>query len=424
MNSNQSVMTNEQTETSNYRVPLIILTSLFFMWGFITSLNDILIPHLKAVFDLNYFQAMAVNSAFFGAYAIVSYPAGNLVKKIGYQSGIVGGLAIASAGCIVFAFAADIHQYSVFLLALFILASGITILQVAANPFVTKLGPSSTASSRLTLTQAFNSLGTTLAPSFGAILILSVAVLSSNELASMSDSELAAFRLEQAQAVKLPYFLLAAVLASLAVIFSFVKLPKIDQNATSSESSVDSIWRHKHLVFGVGAIFVYVGAEVAIGSFLVNFFAEPNIAGMLESEAAHYVTYYWGGAMVGRFIGAAVMMKIAANKVLAFNGTAACLAVLVAVFSSGSTAMIAILSVGLFNSIMFPTVFSLAINKLGSLAGQGSGMLCVAIVGGALIPPLQGAIADQVGIQLALLLPALCYLYIVFYGLKGHRVAS
>ena len=420
MELNQAT-THVQPQEGSYKLPLAVLTSLFFMWGFITSLNDILIPHLKAVFSLNYFQAMAVNLAFFGAYALVSYPAGKLVKRIGYQRGIVVGLAIAAVGCVIFAAAADIHLYSVFLGALFVLASGITILQVAANPFVSHLGPESTASSRLTMTQAFNSLGTTIAPSFGAMLILSVAVVSSTELAAMSEQQLQAFRLEQAQAVKLPYYLLASVLAILAAIFSFIKLPHISDDEEVSGEASESIWTQRHLLLGVVAIFVYVGAEVAIGSFLVNFFAQPHIAGLEEAEAAHLVGYYWGGAMIGRFIGAAVMMKVAANKVLMFNSMAAFLAVVLTIVSEGNTAMIAILCVGLFNSIMFPTIFSLAINRLGVLTSQGSGMLCVAIVGGALIPMLQGAVADQVGIQVAFVIPAVCYLYILYYGFGGYK---
>ena len=424
MEINQATLKAEQAPASNYRLSLAVLTSLFFMWGFITSLNDILIPHLKAVFSLNYFQAMAVNLAFFGAYALVSYPAGKLVRKIGYQKGIVTGLAIAALGCVIFASAADIHLYSVFLLALFVLASGITVLQVAANPYVSHLGPEKTASSRLTMTQAFNSLGTTIAPSFGAMLILSVAVISSAELAAMTPDQLQAFRLEQAQAVKLPYYLLASVLFLLAVIFSFISLPHITSDEVTTESSEQSIWQQKHLLLGVLAIFVYVGAEVSIGSFLVNFFAQKEIAGMEEAEAAHLVTYYWGGAMVGRFIGAAVMMRVAANKVLMFNSLAACAAVLVTIFSTGNLAMIAILCVGLFNSIMFPTIFSLAINRLGVLTSQGSGMLCVAIVGGALIPMAQGALADQIGIQSAFIIPAVCYLYILYYGFNGYKVKS
>jgi len=321
-----------------------------------------------------------------------------------------------------FALAANVHEYSVFLIALFVLASGVTVLQVSANPYVSRLGTEETASSRLTITQAFNSLGTTVAPYLGAILILSVAVASSDELAQMTSDQLEAYNLERSQAVMLPYFALAAALGALAVFFTFIRLPKITQDNQEKIDPNDSIWKHSHLVLGVVAIFCYVGAEVAIGSVLTNFFALPEIGGMPEHEAAKYVSWYWGGAMVGRFIGAYVMLKVAANRVLAFNGSLAALFVLITILSSGQLAMFAILAVGFFNSIMFPTIFSLAINRLGALSSRGSGVLCMGIVGGALIPPVQGLIADSTGLQASFFVPILCYLYIVFYGLKGSKV--
>lgn len=391
---------------------LVCLTSLFFMWGFITCLNDILIPHLKSVFELNYAQAMLIQFCFFGAYFIVSLPAGALVKRVGYKHGIVVGLAIASLGCLLFYPAAAMQVYMVFLIALFVLASGITILQVAANPYVTILGKPETASSRLTLTQAFNSLGTTVAPLIGGALILSGV----NE---------AATKVEEAQAVQGPYLVLFGALALLAVIFALLKLPQIVDDAAPAAPGerTGSAWMYPHLVLGAVGIFVYVGAEVAIGSFMVNFLGESHIAGLSEQEAAKYLTYYWGGAMVGRFIGAAVMQKIAPGKVLAFNAVAACVLVAVAMMASGSIAMWAILAVGLCNSIMFPTIFSLAVSGLGSHTSQGSGILCLAIVGGAVVPLAQGVFADLIGIQMAFFLPILCYLFIAYYGLHGSRLS-
>jgi len=406
----------------DYRLALTILTTLFFMWGFITAMNDILIPHLKAVFTLTNFQAQTVNSAFFGAYALVSYPAGLLVKKVGYQRGIVVGLIIAAVGCAGFALAADVHEYLVFLLALFVLASGITILQVSANPYVSHLGAEESASSRLTLTQAFNSLGTTIAPWFGATFILSMAIVSADQLALMSASDQQLFYFDQAQAVKMPYYVLAGVLGALAIIFSVISLPTLAKDESTSVASSDSILKHTHLVFGVIAIFMYVGGEVAIGSFLVNYFGEVNIAGLPEFEAAKFVTYYWGGAMIGRFVGAYLMLKVSANKVLAVNASLVVLLLIVTITTSGAIAMYSVLAVGFFNSIMFPTIFSLAITRLGALSSRGSGLLCVAIVGGAVIPPLQGALADTIGIQHSFILPIFCYLYILFYGLKGYQV--
>ena len=396
----------------NHYFALSSLTFLFFIWGFITCLNDILIPHLKNVFDLNYTQAMLIQFCFFGAYFLVSIPAGYLVKKAGYQRGIVIGLLIAAVGCLMFYPAAQAQVYAMFLLALFVLAAGITILQVAANPYVTALGKAATASSRLTMTQAFNSLGTTIAPWFGGLLILAAAT------AEVGTAE---FKAQEAAAVQVPYLMLAAALLVLAAVFALLKLPTVSEHHQSeiAEADAGSAWQYSHLVLGALGIFVYVGGEVAIGSFLVNFIGEPDIAGLAEADAAKYISYYWGGAMVGRFIGAVVMQKIAAGKVLAFNAVAAAVLVLVAMSSSGSLAMWAILSVGLFNSIMFPTIFSLAVTGLGKYTSQGSGVLCLAIVGGAIIPLLQGVLADNIGLQLSFILPVLCYGYICFYGLKG-----
>ena len=405
--------TQVHSENSNYGFALTSLTTLFFMWGFITCLNDILIPHLKAVFDLSYVQAMLVQFCFFGAYFLMSLPSGHIVKRLGYKNGIVVGLLIAAVGCVLFYPAAAMHNYPVFLFALFVLASGITLLQVSANPYVSLLGSPKTASSRLTLTQAFNALGTTVAPSFGALLILG------------SASEAFLTPEQNAQSVQLPYLLLAATLILLAGIFAWLKLPDImaiqKKAAENSDTIEGSAWQYRHLVLGAVGIFMYVGAEVAIGSFLVSFLAQENIAGLKEHVAAHYITYYWGGAMVGRFIGAAVMQKVPAGKVLGFNGIVAIILVIIAMSTTGQVAMWSILLVGLFNSIMFPTIFSLALNGLGKHTAQGSGILCLAIVGGAIVPLIQGAFADYMGVQLSFFLPILCYVFIVFYGLSGSK---
>ncbi len=412
-----------------YLGSLTILTSLFFIWGFITCLNDILIPHLKAVFTLNYTQAMLVQFCFFTAYFIVSVPSGYLVEKIGYKGGIISGLSIAGIGCLLFYPAASEHSYPLFLAAFFVLASGITLLQVAANPYVTILGKPETASSRLTLTQAFNSLGTTIAPYFGTLFILSTAVKSAEDIKLLNTNDLSNYQAAQAAAVQNPYLFLAALLFFIAVLFALIKLPDIkavDQEPNllgklSLASQHDSAWGYKHLVLGAIAIFVYVGGEVCIGSFLINFMGEPGIAALAEKDAGNYVTFYWGGAMVGRFIGAAVMQKIQPGKVLAFNALTAAALVLTTIMAGGSVAMWAILAVGLFNSIMFPTIFSLAVSGLGKHTGQGSGILCAAIVGGAILPVIQGLFADRIGIQTAFFIPVLCYLFIAYYGWRGHR---
>lgn len=414
---------------NSYSGTLAILTSLFFIWGFITSLNDILIPHLKAVFTLNYSQAMLIQFCFFTAYFVVSVPSGHLVERIGFKGGIISGLAIAGLGCLLFYPAAGRHSYPLFLTAFFVLASGITLLQVAANPYVAILGRPETASSRLTMTQAFNSLGTTIAPYFGALFILSAAVKTADEIRLLSAGDLSAYQAAQAAVVQQPYLLLAGVLFLIAGCFAAIRLPKVTPAESPVQQAADetvyqSAWDYRHLVLGAVGIFVYVGAEVSIGSFLVNYLAEPAVSGLAEREAAKYVSLYWGGAMVGRFAGALVMRNIHGGKVLTFNALAAAVLVLASMAGSGPVAMWAILAVGLCNSIMFPTLFSLAINGLAKHTGQGSGILCAAIVGGAIIPVVQGLFADRIGIQPAFFIPVLCYLYIAYYGWQGHRFLS
>lgn len=401
-------------QRTQYAFALSSLTSLFFMWGLITSLNDILIPRLKSAFELTYTEAMLIQFCFFFAYFVVSVPAGRMVKAVGYKIGIVIGLLIAALGCVAFYPSAGYHSYPLFLSALFVLASGITILQVAANPYVTVLGPAKTASSRLTMTQAFNSLGTAIGPWLGGILILTEATGAVESVRS------------GAETVQMPYLGLAGLLVLLAIVMASLNLPVVDdleegEGHSDGEILPDagSAWGYSHLVLGALGIFVYVGAEVSIGSFLVNFFSDDAIAGLEEIQAAKYVGLYWGGAMVGRFVGALAMQKVPAGKALAFNAGMASLLVLLTVLSSGSFAMWTIILVGLFNSIMFPTIFSLAIAGLGQYTSQASGILCLAIVGGAVVPLLQGYLADSFGIQPAFLLAVACYVYIAYYGLKG-----
>ncbi len=412
----------------SYRAPLVALTSLFFMWGLITSLNDILIPHLKAAFTLTYVEATLIQLAFFGAYFVMSMPSGWLVEQIGYKRGIIVGLLVAAAGCIAFYPAAAAASYPLFLGALFVLASGITLLQVAANPYVTILGPARTASSRLTLTQAFNSLGTTIGPYVGATLILAAPAAPA---APGADAARAARAIVapagEAALVQSPYLALAAVLFVIAILFALLRLPAVgaDEPALASKEGARAtpVWSHRHLVLGVVAIFVYVGGEVAIGSLLVNFMMDESIAGLPQQAAGQHLSYYWGGAMVGRFVGALAMVYLKPGRVLAFNATAAVVLLLIAVASAGHTAMWSVLAIGLCNSIMFPTIFALALVGLGRHTGEGSGLLCMAIVGGAIVPVIQGYFADHVGILNSFFVPVVCYLYIVFYGLYGHRPA-
>ncbi|MFI3218490.1 MAG: L-fucose:H+ symporter permease [Methylococcales bacterium] len=418
--------TTDNNEKTNWGA-LTILTSLFFIWGFITCLNDILIPHLKAVFTLNYAQAMLIQFCFFMAYFIVSVPSSYLIKKIDYQGGIIVGLAVAGVGCLLFYPAASTRSYPLFLAAFFVLASGITLLQVAANPYVTVLGSAETSSGRLTLTQAFNSLGTTIAPYFGALFILNTAVKTVEEIKQLGAEELSIYQASQAAAVQQPYLVLAALLFFVAIIFALIKLPKITAVATQLadvDNTHHSALSYKHLLLGAIAIFVYVGGEVSIGSFLISFLSEPTVAQLDAQQAGKYVSFYWGGAMVGRFVGFAVMQKIHASKVLIFNAVVAALLVLLTILSSGQLAMWAILAVGLFNSIMFPTIFSLALRGLGQYTEQGSGILCAAIVGGAILPVMQGLCADVIGIQHAFFIPLLCYCYIAYYGWFVHKTVA
>jgi FHS family L-fucose permease-like MFS transporter len=412
------------TNTS-YLAPLSVLTTLFFMWGFLTCLNDAIIPHLKAVFELNYTKAMLVQFAFFMAYFIVSVPAGALVKKVGYKPGIIIGLLIASSGCALFYPAASVRSYPVFLGALFVLASGITLLQVAANPFVAVLGKPETASSRLTLTQAFNSLGTYVALPFGSLLILEKAVLSAADISKLTPAAAEAYRVAEAGSVQTPYLGLAGALVLLAVAIAAFRLPKIHGGSPAEEaaaieaSSHKSAWSYRHLVLGAVAIFVYVGGEVAIGSFLVNYFKEPAIGGLSEAAGAKLGSYYWGAAMVGRFIGSYTLRRWKPGKLLTLHCLGSIALIAITMTTTGSVAMYSVLAVGLFNSIMFPTIFTLAIDGLGKHTEQGSGILCMAIVGGALIPVLQGAVADSIGIHHCFIVALLCYVYIAWYGAKG-----
>jgi FHS family L-fucose permease-like MFS transporter len=411
--------------TGNYRRPLAIVTTLFFMWGFLTSLNDILIPHLKSIFDLNYMQVMLIQLAFFSAYFLFSIPWSKIVNMIGYQKTMVVGLLTMGVGAALFVPAASAPSFPLFLTALMILAAGITGLQVAANPYVIVLGKPDTASSRLNLTQAFNSLGTTLAPTLGGLLILSAAPLAIEQLSQLSPQALHAYRANQAGSVKMPYIVISIALVLLAVAIARFKLPKIEQaQGRPGEKINDSIWKHPNLIFGAIGIFAYVGAEVSIGSFLVSYLGQPDIAGFSPQTAAGYVSFYWGGAMVGRFIGAAVLQRIKTGYLLGVCAVCTATLVIVSMLTGGHLAMWSMLAVGLFNSIMFPSIFALGVAELGPLTGNGSGLINMAIVGGAIIPVIQGAVADSIGIHHAFFLPVICYMYILFYALRGSTPNS
>lgn len=406
-----------------------IATMLFFMWGFLTCLNDILIPHLKGIFDLNYAQAMLVQFCFFSSYFIFALPSGKLVEWRGYKGTMVIGLLVMAVGAFLFLPASASASFGLFLSALVILAAGITTLQVAANPYVAHLGPSETSAARLNLSQAFNSFGTFVAPFFGSAFILAEAPMAQEKLKTLSASALQAYRAQQASSVRLPYLGIGLTLVLLAISFAVVKMPTMDftrdiRPGELNEGTDDSIWKHPVLLAGALAIFVYVGAEVSIGSFLVNYFGLPDIAGFTEKTAAKYVALYWGGAMVGRFIGSALLTKFRTSVVLGTAAVMSCLLVTTSILTHGHTAMWTILAVGLFNSVMFPSIFTVGLTGLGPLTSKGSSLMVAAIVGGALIPLAEGHLADAIGVQHAFMIPAVCYIYIALFGYIGGRRAE
>ena len=420
-NSSQATSTTDGT-AGKYSGALMMVTVLFFFWGFVTVLNDILVPHLKSVFDLNYTKVMLIQFAFFLAYFIFSIPSAKIIDAIGYQKTMVVGLLTMGLGAFLFVPAAIALSYPLFLGALMVLAAGITALQVAANPYVSVLGPPETASSRLNLTQAFNSLGTTIGPWVGGMLILGAATESGDAVANMSAQTLHAFRLQQAATVKMPYIIIGSALvifAGLIGIFKLPTIPAVERHADGRHEG--GLWKYTHLILGCVAIFAYVGAEVSIGSFLINYFNQPEIGNLPVVEGAKFVAYYWGGAMVGRFIGSAILQKVKTGTVLGIAAFCSCALVLTSMLTTGSVAMWSILLVGFFNSIMFPSIFTLGIAKLGPRTGDGSGLLIMAIVGGAIIPVAQGAIADHVGVHHAFVLPVICYLYIAYYALRASQ---
>ncbi len=411
---------------------MAVAIALFFMVGFLTCLNDIIIPHLKSIFELSYAQAMLVQFAFFSSYFLFSYPGGKLVDLVGYKRTMVAGLVIMGLGALGFVPAATIASFNVFLAALVVLAAGMTTVQVAANPYVTIVGPPRTASSRLNLAQAFNSVGTFIAPFLGAFFILKGArLLAPERLHSMPEAARQLYRATEASSVRLPYIGMALVLFFLALGLSAIKFkprqsaldrtqdfrPGAHNPVSSTATSPAGL---KWLALGALGIFTYVGAEVAIGSLLVNFMELPNIAGFTESHAANYLMIYWGGAMVGRFIGSAVLQRIPTGPLLALAGLGAFSCTILAIFAHGHLAMFALLAVGACNSIMFPSIFSLGVQDLGPLTSKGSSLMIAAIVGGAIIPLGTGKLADTIGLQAAFFIPSLCYIYIAAFGLANR----
>jgi FHS family L-fucose permease-like MFS transporter len=408
---------------ASYGPALTLLASLFFMWGFITVINNTLLPHLRSVFELNYTQTTLIESVWFIAYFVASIPAAKLIERIGYQKSLVVGLLIMAAGALGMVLAAGIPSYGVTLVMLFVIASGITVLQVAANPYVAVIGSPETASSRLNLVQALNSAGTMLAPLFGAYLILGRSKGGTSAVGTMLTP---AERLADAQSVVLPYVLVAGVLVVLAIVIARFPLPAMGA-ATSrmakEERKRHSLWKHRNLVFGVPAIFIYLIAEIGVANLFVNFVSQPQIGNLTAEQAGRYLTFLWGGMMVGRFLGSFIMQKVPAETVLATFSVGAFIVMLITVFTTGHVAMWSLILVGLFHSIMFPTIFTLGIKGLGPLTEEGSGLLVMAIAGGALVV-VQGKLADTFGLQASFLLTAACELYVLFYAVWGSRTTQ
>lgn len=404
------------TNKTNYQTAFFFLVSLFFMWAFLTALNDILVPFVKELFDFGYTEAALVQFCFFGAFFIMGYPASLILDKYGYKTGIVIGLALMGVGALLFYPASVMVYYPLFLGALFVLATGVTMLQVAANPYVAVLGSPETAASRLNLAQGINSFAKVLAPYFGGLLIL-------KGIEGLP-------KVEQAEAVQMPYVGLAIVLFILAGVFAFIKLPNLrdlDSVKESNKISVagkDSIFDFPYLLLGAGAIFMYVGAEVTIASFMVSFLGEESIAGLDSESASKYLSYYWGGLMIGRFVGAAVLQKMKSQTLLAIMSVAAILFLITGVTMSGWIAGWAIILVGFCNSIMWSNIFTLAIDGLGKFTSKGSGLLVMAIVGGAFVPLLHGYLADKIGLQSSYAIAILCYGYILFYAVSGYKIGK
>jgi len=405
---------------SGYGGALALLASLFFMWGFITVINNTLLPHLRSVFELSYTQTTLIESVWFIAYAVASMPSAFLIERVGYKKAIIVGLAVMAAGALAMVPAARIPSYEVTLFALFVIACGIALLQVAANPYVAVIGPPESAESRLTLVQAFNSMGTFFAPYFGGYLILSRTVSGTTlEGAAVTFEQ----RMADAQATQLPYVLVAVILGVIALVLWRAQLPSLGEatrRANAQERRHLSLWNHRNLVFGVPAIFIYLIAEIGVANLFINFVSQPDIGNMTHAQAANYLVLMWGGMMVGRFAGSFIMRRRRADHVLAVFAAAAFAVMIGAATLHGPLAMWALILVGLCHSIMFPTIFALGIKGLGPLTEEGSGLLITAIAGGALVI-VQGWLADAYGLQNSFFLTAACELYVLFYALWGSK---
>ena len=408
-----------------YLLPFILVTSLFFLWAIGVNLNDILIPHLKKAFSLTDFESSLIQSAFFGGYFLAALPAGWLMQRLGYKKGILIGLLICATGAFLFIPAASIRVYGFFLFALFVMACGQCFLEVAANPYVTILGPAESSERRLNFAQSFNSVGAVVTPFLGAAFILSGIEHTPAELAAMAPAQLLAYRVSEANMVKTPYLVITGIFLLVGLLIFFSNLPEVRERGESGEAAdsqvrLSGIWPHRHLVKGVIAQFFYVGAQVGVASFIIRF-AERSLPGTHEKAAAHYLQFHMLGFMVGRFAGSAIMKRVLAARLLSLFAAGSLVCLLIAVFGAGFAPVGAIVLVGLFHSIMFPTIFALSLKDLGSYTKLGSSLLVMSIVGGAIIPAVMGRISDATNIQVAFVVPLICHAYILFFAMRGYK---
>ncbi|HVH87307.1 MAG TPA: L-fucose:H+ symporter permease [Terriglobales bacterium] len=407
-----------------YLIPFVLITTLFFLWAFGVNLNDILIPRFRTAFALNDFQSSFIQVAFFGGYFLAAFPAGRLMERIGYKRGILVGLFLCACGALLFLPATSVRLYSFFLFALFVMACGQSFLEVAANPYVTILGPPQSSERRLNFAQSFNAVGAVLSPLVGRTFILTGMEYTPAQLALMSAAQVQAYRAEQAGTVKFPYLLIAAIFVVVAAAIYFTHLPDVVEEKEGSASirpeSVGSILSHGHLVKGVIAQFFYVGAQVGVASFVIRF-AQHTVPGMTQRVAAYYLLGHQFGFMAGRFAGSALMKIVAPARLLSIFAVGCLVSVLVALMANGIVPVWAVVLIGFFHSIMFPTIFALGIKNLGPLTKRGSSLMVMAIIGGAFFPAIMGRISDATNIQTAFVVPLICYVYILYYAVAGYR---
>jgi FHS family L-fucose permease-like MFS transporter len=408
-------------------LPFILVTSLFFLWAIGVNLNDVLIPHLKKAFGLTDFQSSFIQVAFFGGYFLGAFPAGRLMERVGYKGGILTGLLICASGALLFIPASLSGAYSFFLLALFVMSSGQSFLEVGANPYVTVLGPADSSARRLNLAQSFNAVGAVVTPALGAMFILSGIEYSPSQLAAMTPQQLAAYRAQEAGMVRMPYLVITGIFLLVTALIYFSRLPEVAPTGTvtqnqgsGGERGLKSVLAHPHLIKGVIAQFFYVGAQVGVGSFVIRF-VKHTIPDTPEKMAARFLVFHQVGFMIGRFAGSAMMKRFSAPKLLSVFGAGALICVVVGITAPGLVSVLAIVLVGFFNSIMFPTIFALSLKNLGDLTKRGSSLLVMSIIGGGLIPPVMGRISDATNIRVAFLVPLICYAYVIYFALAGYK---